>query len=374
MPLTKSDLDEMMKKQKQERLSEMQTLKELLMEGVREEIKSQLAEAREELNEKVVEVREEFQGKVMVLEQKQTELSDVQSVIDCKVDKLEEEIKTLREMSKNKTIPTDDRSIEPNDAVGDTTENSEDITQLVNYGQRVIGLKPIEQRDILRLKRTMNIDDDEEAKRSCIKEFMRCELRMPTQTVDELLENTVKVWNPTEADWDRLYVEFKDEKSVRLVFTYCKFLKNKDSQILQFFPQEFREQFRTLDAIAYKLRKPESSLEVKYKTRIRYGKQGLKLEKRNPALRNWVKVRVPQLPPVDLDPVPLATASNSPPNERSRVSKRSRSSPQVSPNSDRPNKNSKVQSEKDNHEKSVNFETAEENFVFRNLVDKFACN
>ena len=168
MPLTKSDLDEMMKKQKQERLSEMQTLKELLMEGVREEIKSQLAEAREELNEKVVEVREEFQGKVMVLEQKQTELSDVQSVIDCKVDKLEEEIKTLREMSKNKTIPTDDRSIEPNDAVGDTTENSEDITQLVNYGQRVIGLKPIEQRDILRLKRTMNIDDDEEAKRSWV--------------------------------------------------------------------------------------------------------------------------------------------------------------------------------------------------------------
>ena len=288
MPLTKSDLDEMMKKQKQERLSEMQTLKELLMEGVREEIKSQLAEVREELDEKVKEVREEFQGKVTVLEQKQTELSDVQSVMDCKVDKLEEEIKILREMSKNNTIPIDDRSIEPSDTVGDITENSEDISQLVSYGQRVIGFKPIEHRDILRLKRTMNIEDDEEAKRSCIKEFMRCELRMPTQTVDELLENTVKIWHPTEADWDRLYVEFKDEKSVRLVFTYCKFLKNKDSQILQFFPQEFREQFRTLDAIAYKLRKPESSHEVKYKTRIRYGKQGLELEKRNPALRNWV--------------------------------------------------------------------------------------
>ena len=371
MPLTKSDLAEMMKKQKEERLSEMQTLKELLMDGVREEIKSQLAEVREELEERVVEVREEFQGKVAVLEQKQTEMSDVQTVIDCKVDKLEEEIKTLREMTKNNPIPSDERSIEPSDTVRDTNENSEDISQLVNYAQRVIGLKPIEHRDILRIKRTMSIENDEEAKRSCIKEFLRCELRMPTTTVDELLDNTVKIWNPTDADWDRLYVEFKDEKSVRQCFAYCKFLKNKDSQILQFFPLEFREQFRTLDTIAYKLRKPENSHDVKYKTRIRYGKQGLELEKRNPVFRNWIKVRVPQLPPVDLDPVPLATASSSPPNERSRVSKRPWS-PRVSPNSDRPNKSSKTQSKEINNEMNINFETAEESFEFQSLIDKFA--
>ena len=150
-------------------------------------------------------------------------------------------------------------------------------------------------------------------------------------------------------------------------------MKNKDSQILQFFPPEFREQFRTLDAIAYKLRKPESLSEVKYKTRIRFGKQGLELEKRNPELRNWIKVKVPQLPPVDLDPVPLATASSSPPKERSRVSKRPRS-PQVSPISERPVKNSKTQSKKDDLEKPVDFETAEENFTFKTLVDKFASN
>ena len=183
----------------------------------------------------------------------------------------------------------------------------------------------------------------------------------------------MKVWHPSEEEWDRLYVQFKDEKSVKLCFSYVKFMKNKDSQILQFFPPEFREQFRTLDSIAYKLRKPESLSEVKYKTRIGFGKQGLELEKRNPELRNWIKVKVPQLPPVDLDPVPLATASSSPPKERSRVSKRPRS-PQVSPISDRPVKNSKTQSKKDNLEKPVDFETAEENFTFKTLVDKFASN
>ena len=143
MPLTKSDLEDMMKRQKEERAAEMQMLKEILMEGVRDEIKAQLVEVREELGEKVTEVREEFQSKVSVLEQKHNELSDVQSVIDSKVDKLEEEMKTLREMSKINKIPCE----EPSETAGDQSENSEDISQLVNFGQRVIGFKPIEHRD-----------------------------------------------------------------------------------------------------------------------------------------------------------------------------------------------------------------------------------
>ena len=44
MPLTKSDLEDMMKKQKQERMTEMTMMKEILMEGVREEIQSQLSD------------------------------------------------------------------------------------------------------------------------------------------------------------------------------------------------------------------------------------------------------------------------------------------------------------------------------------------
>ena len=89
MPLTKSDLEEMMKRQKEERVAEMQMLKETLMEGVRDEIKAKLARVREELSEKVTEVREEFKSKVTVLEQKQSELSDVKSVMDSKVEKLQ---------------------------------------------------------------------------------------------------------------------------------------------------------------------------------------------------------------------------------------------------------------------------------------------
>ena len=363
MPLTKSDLEDMMKKQKQERMTEMTMMKEILMEGVREEIQSQLSDFRKEIDEKVTGIREEVDERISNIEQKQNESSDVQSIMDCKVDKLENDMKTLKEMYMNR--------IDIHSEVADkVTDNPEDVEKLVKYALKVVGFKPIEQRDIDRIKRIENIDDEEEVKRSCLREFWRCELRMPITAVEELLEDIVKVWNPPEADWDKLYVEFKNERSVKLCFSHCKFMRNKDSKILQFFPAEFREQYRTLDSIAFKLRKPDNSCETKFKTRLRFGKHGLVLEKRHPEQRNWTRVPVHHLPPVDLNPVPLAAASSSPPSERSRESKRARS-PQSSPPSRRPSKNTRLDRKKEDHEKQVNFENVEKNFVFQNLVKKY---
>ena len=363
MPLSKSDLDDMMKRQKEERFSEMAMMKEILMTGVRDEMKTQFMEFRKEIDEKVSMVREELSEEISNLDQKQKELGDVQSIMDCRVDKLENDIRAIREMSRN---PGDSFS----EIAENAGENTDDVEKLVSYALKVVGFKPIEERDMNRIKRTESIEDEDEVTRRCLGEFWRCELRMPAKVVEELLDDIVKVWNPPEADWDKLYVEFKDERSVKLCFSYCKFLRNKDSHILQFFPPEFREQYRTLDSIAYKLRKPDNSYDTKFKTRLRFGKQGLVLEKRHPEQRSWTKVRVHHLPPVDLNPVPLPAASNSPPSERARDNKRHRS-PQISPTGSRPSKNSRVE-KKGNLEKPVNFANVEKDFVFKSLVDKFA--
>ena len=75
-----------------------------------------------------------------------------------------------------------------------------------------------------------------------MKEFWRCEMRMPKKTVDELLNKVVKVWEPSDdEDWDKLFGEFEDQKTVRTCYSYCKFIRNKDSQIQQFFPPQFRD-------------------------------------------------------------------------------------------------------------------------------------
>ena len=80
MAVTKKDLEEMMKIQKEERKNEMNELKTILMDGVREEMKEQLDTIRLEMDEKVSAVRQELKNKLLDVDKKQTEMSDVQSV------------------------------------------------------------------------------------------------------------------------------------------------------------------------------------------------------------------------------------------------------------------------------------------------------
>ena len=150
-------------------------------------------------------------------------------------------------------------------------------------------------------------------------------------------------------------------------------MRNKDSQIQQYFPPQFRDQYRTLDTIAYKLRKPEDPRAEKFKTRIRFGNKGLELEKKHPDQKNWTKVPVDHLPPVDLDPVPLPVASDSPPLGRTRNRKRQRSPPESESPSTKEDKKGKVE-EPVSEKIAYDIENVEESFQFKTLVDKFANN
>ena len=86
MPVTKKDLEDMMTRQKEKRVAEMEMLKQIFMEGVKEHVKEQLAAVREEISEELTTVRNELNEKVEDLEKKQNEASDVQSVFDCRMD------------------------------------------------------------------------------------------------------------------------------------------------------------------------------------------------------------------------------------------------------------------------------------------------
>jgi len=363
IPLTKKDLEEMMAQQKEERKAEMDVLQKIFMQGVKEEMKEQLTAFRQEIRRELAEVREDVQKKVNVLEDKQNEMSDIQSIMDCRVDKMEEEMTLLKNLigSQHTKVATEGQNAEIDDVTA----------KLVKHAMKVAGFKPIEHRDILRIKRMMNVEDDEEAKKLCLREFCKCEMRMPTKIIDELISNVKKIWNPANQDWDRLYVEFEDDKSVKVCFSYAKNLKDKDTQIMQYFSPAFSDQFRTLDATAYQLRHPDTPAGVKFKTRIRYGNLGLVLEKRHPDRKVWTKVTVPNLPPVDHNPVPPPTISTSPPTKRSRNKKRNRSpesSLDSSPTSEKNEKNSKVD------EYTVDDDKIEGSFVFKDLVDKFGAN
>ena len=74
-------------------------LKNSLMQGVKHEIQEQLAVFREEVRKEIAVVRNEVKDQIDNLEDKQTEMSDVQTILDCRIDKLEEELKAMRDLT-----------------------------------------------------------------------------------------------------------------------------------------------------------------------------------------------------------------------------------------------------------------------------------
>ena len=84
-----------MLKQKVEREAELEVLKQIFMDGVKEQMKEELKIVRKELKDEVATIVNKVDEKVVALEDKHSEMCDVQSVLDCRVDKLEEEINNL---------------------------------------------------------------------------------------------------------------------------------------------------------------------------------------------------------------------------------------------------------------------------------------
>ena len=155
MAITKKDLEEMMIKQKEERMAEMALMKEMFMDTVKNEIEKQVMAVREEIKDNIDDVKVEVDDKLKDIKEKQNEISDVQSVLDCRVDKLEEELKSLKQYPENEKPEIHSKA-----------QSDTEIKELVEYATRVVGLKPIESKDIRRMKRTLEIQDDEEPKKS----------------------------------------------------------------------------------------------------------------------------------------------------------------------------------------------------------------
>ena len=80
MALTKSDLEEVFKKQKEERIAEIQEIKDIFIESVREEMKSQLSVFKAEVKTEIDVIRQEVNERVSGVEESQ---SDVNTILDC---------------------------------------------------------------------------------------------------------------------------------------------------------------------------------------------------------------------------------------------------------------------------------------------------
>ena len=114
-----------MTRQKEERSAEFKELS-ALMQSVRNEVKDQLTNFREEIRIQLTDIRQEVHEKVSVIEIKQDEISDVQSILDCRVDKLEEDMKAMRDLIGRQGLGS--QSDISHNSTNDEIDDADDVT------------------------------------------------------------------------------------------------------------------------------------------------------------------------------------------------------------------------------------------------------
>ena len=204
---------------------------------------------------------------------------------------------------------------------GPPTTASQPALEVLQNAKRVLGFFPITPADISYLKEQHAVDDDAEAKLLSVKEFLRCEMKVPTAILDTI--NIVRVFPPARdpTGWKTLYAEFQDSTTADLINQYVRNLV-PGRTVSIYVPHSLFPRYAAIRDIEHSYRNGD----VKHKTRIKYGTSDfVLLIKPRDTAQSWSYVSLSSLPPLQLSLFD-GNLSTSPPPGRTRLpSKRARS-------------------------------------------------
>ena len=201
----------------------------------------------------------------------------------------------------------------------------------IRQAKKVLGFSPIDIEDIAYLMKKHSIDDDQEAKKLAVIEFLNLEMKVPTTITNSLTIRRVFPPAKQTSGFKTLYAEFQDTSCTDLINQYVTNLRPGISVSI-YVPHSLFPRFSTIRDIEHSYRNGD----IKHKTRIKYGTSDfvLLVKPRN-SLTPWTYVPLTKsLPPLQLSafdgnpsssPPPGRSRSSSPPPGRPRLSsKRSR--------------------------------------------------
>ena len=305
MAPTIEDLFEFMRKDKEERTKERekdkQDLKELISQGVQNEIRSMINP-----------LEERVQG-----------IEDRHENVMSKLEDMSEQMKNFRvqleTQGKENVGPVIMKY--PTQRLGEVRQEVDEITKIISLARRTVGLNRIDSSDLERMRQQQfgGANNEDEEKRLAVQEYLRCELKIGNDIQESMeIEEIFPAYgeNPTH-----LYVTFKEESSVSRIFEKTRIMR-KESRIMNYIPRQFRERARAIGEIEYRLRKEQN-----FQTRIKMGLNDLELWKKIRGMNGrWERVSLPpNLPSIDMNsPVGGLVSSTSPPPGRSRIQKKQR--------------------------------------------------
>ena len=179
MPASIDDIFEFLKKDKDERLKEKEKdrieLKQLISEGVKKEVASIITPVTDRV--KCVEgVQESVEEKMKVMSDEIKELK----------------VQLYAKTSVKQSVPDNQfqNRISESDStsVGQANKVSSDLLEIISLGRRTIGLHKIDEADLERMRQEQygGAKTEEEEKQLAVKEFLRCELKIDSDTIDSM--------------------------------------------------------------------------------------------------------------------------------------------------------------------------------------------
>ena len=203
------------------------------------------------------------------------------------------------------------------------TRTPEQVVQnVVSLAKKTLGFSPITYEDINFLKNKHSIDDDQEAMKLSIIEFLNYEMKIPKSITDLIFIK--RTFSPAKQPngWKTLYAEFDTISTSDLINQYVTNLLPGRSVSI-YVPHSLFPRFSAVRDIEHSYRHGDK----KFKTKVKYGTSDfVLLIKPRDTQAPWSYVSLSSLPPIVLSPF-NGNPPSSPPPGRCRLpsSKRSRS-------------------------------------------------
>ena len=180
MPASIDDIFEFLKKDKEERLKEKEKdrieLKQLISEGVKKEVAS---------------IIDPVTDRVKCVESVQESMEEKMKVMSDEIKELKDQLYAKTSVSRSVPDNQFPNRISESDttSVGQANEVSSELLEIISLGRRrTIGLHKIDEADLERMRQEQygGAKTEEEEKQLAVKEFLRCELKIDSDTIDSM--------------------------------------------------------------------------------------------------------------------------------------------------------------------------------------------
>ena len=321
MAPTLEDLFEFMKNDKEERAKERerdkQEIKELISEGVKQEVRSLIQPIQERVKS-LETVKDEVLDKLKVMSD---QIKDIKEQAQERKDETQPVTyaNALQSTSLPRT-PSDPNPAPRNQAFNDSEKQK--ALEVLDLARRTVSLYPFRPKDI-EFESKRGAKDNSEAMLWAVQTFLRYEMNIKPEVLATFsIEN---IFAPSVESWDTLYVTLSSITEANTIYSYTRNMR-KEVTVGIYVPNEWKGRFRALSSLAHSLRNPAPD-SPKYSTRIKWGATDLVLYKKLPGTRYWsIVTDLPPLPPVDLCAVGPRRLSPAPGRQAKDPLKRQRSS------------------------------------------------